>query len=78
MQTEIVTRVAGGVDLSGLQRASRSGRGRPMAFLKMSVRREVVRIEIVRPRRRTWVRCAERLEGTRLARRRRRAGMPAA
>lgn len=49
-----------------------------MAFLNMSVRSEVVRIERARPRRSTWVWCAERLEGRRLATRRTSAGMPAA
>lgn len=74
----MVTRVPGGVFGEGLQRASRSGRGRPMAFLNMSVRREVVRMLRVRPRRRTCVRCAERVGGRRLPRRRSKAGMPKA
>ena len=43
VQTSIVTRVLCGVEGAGLQRAIKSGLGRPMAFLKMSVRKEVVR-----------------------------------
>jgi hypothetical protein len=61
VQTAMVTRVLCGVEGSGLQRAIRSGRGRPMAFLKMSVRKEVVRSERQRPRRATWTLCGERL-----------------
>jgi len=78
VQTAMVTRVLWGVEGSGLQRAIRSGRGRPMAFLKMSVRKEAVRSERQRPRSTTWVLCAERLGRMREVRRRRRAGMPRA
>jgi hypothetical protein len=49
-----------------------------MAFLKMSVRKEVVRRERQRPRRTTWVLWAERLGRMREVRRRIRAGMPRA
>ena len=61
-----------------MQRAIRSGRGRPMAFLKMSVRKEVVRRERQRPRRTTWVLWTERLGRMRDATRRSRAGIPRA
>ncbi|KAK4677453.1 hypothetical protein QC764_0070980 [Podospora pseudoanserina] len=45
--------VEGGVG-EGAHRARRSGRGRPTAFLMMSVRREVRMREMARPRRVTW------------------------
>ena len=61
-----------------MQRAIRSGRGRPMAFLKMSVRKEVVRRVRTRPSRTMWVLCAERVGRRRVVRRRIRVGIPRA
>lgn len=75
VQTAMVTSLLCGVDGSGLQRAIKSGLGRPIAFLKMSVRREVVRRERTRPRRRTWVLLAERVGRMREATSRIAAGM---
>jgi hypothetical protein len=49
-----------------------------MAFLKMSVRKEVVRIVRTRPRRTMCVLWAERVGRRRVVRRRIRAGMPRA
>jgi hypothetical protein len=78
VQTSIVTSVLCGVEGAGLQREIRSGRGRPIAFLKMSVRKEVVRIVRTRPRRTMCVLWAERVGRRRVVRRRIRAGMPRA
>jgi hypothetical protein len=54
VQTSMVTRMSRGVSGRGRQRARRSGRGRPTAFLMMSVSREVRIREMDRPRRVTW------------------------
>ena len=78
VQTSIVTSVLCGVEGAGLQRAIRSGLGRPMAFLKMSVRKEVVRRVRTRPRSTMWVLCAERVGRRRVVRRRIRVGIPRA
>lgn len=55
VQISKVTSWCAGVPFAGLQRARRSGRGRPTAFLIMSVMKVVRRKEIARPRRVTWV-----------------------
>jgi len=44
-----------GVPGAGLQRARKSGRGRPMAFLRMSVRKAVRIMEVMRPWKETRV-----------------------
>ena len=49
-----------------------------MAFLKMSVRKEVVRRVRTRPRSTMWVLCAERVGRRRVVRRRIRVGIPRA
>lgn len=55
MHTAIVTSLCSGVLLAGLQRAIRSGRGRPTAFFMTSVMNDV-RIKLIRkPRIVTWV-----------------------
>lgn len=55
VHTSIVTSLCSGVLLAGLQRAIRSGRGRPTAFFMTSVMNDV-RIKLIRkPRMVTWV-----------------------
>ena len=55
MQTSTPTSLFLGVPDAGLHLASKSGRGRPTAFLKVSVRKEVRKREMKRPRTVTWI-----------------------